>query len=213
MTITKQNYVFIDFENTQAIDTKRLSGLPVRIVIFTGQNQKTLSIDLVKRLLEFQGAEIYESCGIGKNALDFQLAFYAGRIFEREPEAVLHIVSRDKGFDPLVAHIKSQKRSCSRVDNFSALPFFQVTNNKPTAEKEDYTTYTISHRVDFALTRFSKTPAISRPRKIKTLKSSLNSHFQKQLSEADIDKIVNELIARKHISIGASENVIYAMKA
>ena len=87
-------------------------------MIFVGQNQKSLPVELVKRLLEHQGmVEIYESAGTGKNALDFQLAFYAGRVFEREPEIFVHIVSRDKRFDQLVTHIRSQGRECSRVDN------------------------------------------------------------------------------------------------
>lgn len=204
MNLTKRNYVLVDFENTQAVETEKLSGLPVRIILFLGQNQKLLPIDLVKRLLEFQGtAEIYESAGTGKNALDFQLAFYAGRIFEREPEAFLHIVSRDKGFDPLVSHIKSQNRLCTRVDSFSALPFLKVLEGKSPSEKEDYTSYSLARRMEFSIARISGIQASARPRKVRTLKSSLHSHFQKQLSVSDIDLIVEELIAKNHIAVGA----------
>lgn len=142
MTLMRLNYVLADFENAQSIDTEKLIGLPIKTVIFVGQTQKSLPIKLVKRLLDHQDrVDIYESAGNEKNALDFQVAFYAGRIFEREPGAFIHIVSADKGFDPLVAYIKSQNRSCSRAESFLALPFFREGSLKPVSEKEDYTTF------------------------------------------------------------------------
>lgn len=44
----------------------------------------------------------------GKNALDFFIAFEMGRIMEKHPHAVCTILSGDKGFDPLRAHIRSK---------------------------------------------------------------------------------------------------------
>jgi hypothetical protein len=212
MTITKRNYVLVDFENVQALGLEKINGLPVTIVIFSGKNQKTLPIKMVKRLLDYQGKiEFYESAGIGKNALDFQLAFYAGRIFEREPEAFLHIVSHDKGFDPLVAHIKSQGRGCSRVDSFGDLPFSHAQEDRPPAEKEDYNLFALDKRVEFALSRITKMQPISRPRKLKTLKSAIHSHFLKQLPERDIDLVVTELLKRNKVLVGASNNITYTI--
>jgi len=213
MVITRQNYVLIDFENTQLIDAEKLRGLSVKVVIFVGQNQKSLPIDLVKLLLEHPGTfEIFESAGSGKNALDFQLAFYAGRLFEREPEAYLHIVSRDKGFDPLILHIKSQGRHCYRMDDFTSLPFLHALDGKPSAEKEVYTTYTIRRRVEFALARIAKVSLTKRPRKTKTLKTWLQTQFQKQLPLSDMDAVVSALVAGKHLSIGAAESLVYRLK-
>lgn len=210
MTITKRNYVLIDFENTQSIDAERLSGLPVKIVIFVGQNQKSLPVELVKRLLEYQGTvEIYESAGIGKNALDFQLAFYAGRVFEREPEAFVHIVSRDKGFDPLVTHIRNQGRHCFRVDNFGALPLLQAIEEKVTSEKEDFVTYTLKQRVDFALGRITRMQSNSRPRKLKTLKSAIHSQFMKQFTEDEIQDVITEILKGRQVILGAADSVTY----
>lgn len=210
MTITKRNYVLIDFENTQAIEAERLRGLPVKIVIFVGQHQKSLPLELVRRLLEYQGTvELYESAGVGKNALDFQLAFYAGRVFEREPEAYVHIVSRDKGFDPLVTHIRNQGRPCYRVDSFAELPILRGLDDTPAAEKEDFTKYPLTQRVDFALARLKKMQSNCRPRKIKTLKSAIHSQFMKQLPEEEIQVVVNELVKSRQVIVGAADSITY----
>ena len=210
MTITKPNYVLIDFENTQSIEADRLSGLPVKIVIFVGQNQKSLPVELVRRLLEYQGmVEIYESAGIGKNALDFQLAFYAGRVFERDPEAIVHIVSKDKGFDPLVAHIRSQGRPCFRVDTFGALRILQTSEEKDPSEKDDFAAFTLKQRVDFAISRITKMQANSRPRKLKTLKSAIHSQFMKRFSDDEIQLIINQFVKNQQITVGTAESITY----
>ncbi len=41
MSTTKQNYVLVDFENVQAIDPEKLKDLPVKVVLFVGQHQKS----------------------------------------------------------------------------------------------------------------------------------------------------------------------------
>lgn len=212
MTLTKRNYVLVDYENTQAIEPEKLSGLPIKLVIFVGKNQTSIPVELVKRLFQCQCAmDIYESAGVGKNALDFQLAFYAGRIFEKEPEACIHIVSHDKGFDPLVEHIKKQKRCCSRVDAFRNLPF--LNQSKVTKDKVDFKTLTQAQLVDFAVQRLTKMTANTRPRKRTTLLSSLQAQFSKQLSERDLQGIVDVLIQKGVVNCGEKDSISYQFQA
>jgi hypothetical protein len=66
--------------------------------------------------------ELVAAAGSGRNALDFMVAFHAGRIIERNPNAVIHILSKDKGFDPLIRHLNDSGRTANRYDNFSAIP-------------------------------------------------------------------------------------------
>lgn len=170
MTINKRNYVLVDYKNIQAIEPEKLSGLPVKLVSFVGKAQKSIPVEAVKRLCQCRCAiEIFESAGVGRNALDFQLTFYAGQIFEKEPEACIHIVSHDKGFDSLVEHIKKQKRCCSRVDSFISLPFLRGV--KSSKDKMDLKALTLDQRVKFALQRLVKMSSNTRPRKLKTLQS------------------------------------------
>ena len=53
--------------------------------------------------------------------MDFHIAFYIGRLSKEEPGSEFHIVSKDKGFDPLVQHLRSLKIKASRVDGPSKL--------------------------------------------------------------------------------------------
>ena len=155
--------------------------------------------------------DIYESAGVGKNALDFQLAFYAGRIFEKEPEACIHIVSHDKGFDPLVEHIKKQKRCCSRVDSFQTLPF--LNQPKITKDKVEFKTLPQAQLVDFAVQRLTKMTANTRPRKLTTLLSSLQAQFSKQLSERELQGIVDVLVQKGFVVCGEKESITYQLPA
>lgn len=212
MQITKRNYILVDFENTQVVVPEQISGLPVKLVIFVGKAQSHLPVELVQRLLKCQcTVEIYESAGNGKNALDFQMAFYAGRVFEKEPEACIHIASHDKGFDPLVAHIKKQGRCCSRVDDFKSLPFLALAESKRQSVKEDFTKSSQSHRIEIAIQRLTKMSSASRPRKLRTLKSALHAQYAKQLSEKEVEEVLSELIQSGHVLLGEKESVSYKL--
>jgi hypothetical protein len=125
MTITKRNYILIDYENVQSVALERLKSLPVSVVIFVGQSQKHIPIELFRKACAFTGSiEVIESIASGKNALDFQMACYAGAISEKEPLAFIHFVSKDKGFDAVVLYLKSLGRLAARSDSFLGLGLF-----------------------------------------------------------------------------------------
>lgn len=44
--------------------------------------------------------------GQGRNALDFQLAFYLGYVAAKHPDAELVVVANDCGYDPMLAHAR-----------------------------------------------------------------------------------------------------------
>ena len=51
--------------------------------------------------------KLVEIEGSGKNALDFHIAFYLGEILTRTPSAKCVVLSKDKGFEPLVKHLSA----------------------------------------------------------------------------------------------------------
>lgn len=207
-----RHYVLVDFENTQQLEPQNLSGCPAKLVIFIGNTQKHISTDLVKRLFQCQcTVELFESAGAGKNALDFQMAFYAGRVFEREPKASLHIVSRDKGFDPLVTHLREHQRCCSRVDSFHLLPFLASSESKPQKAKTTVSALSPDERRLSAIKRLTNMSPNTRPRKVKTLASSLSSQFSKQLTEAEIKTLIDELIQKGNVLVGENDCVSYQL--
>jgi hypothetical protein len=109
-------YVLVDFENVQPQDMDLLRGEQYRVTIFRGPHQRKVDFDIVESLQPL-GANVkhVRSERHGKNALDFHIAFYMGRLVEehtgngsRESGAARFIlVSKDGGFDALLRHVES----------------------------------------------------------------------------------------------------------
>lgn len=125
-------YVLIDFENVQPKTLDRLQPGSVRIKVFLGQHQNRLMLELVQALQPFGAdAEYIAIQGSGPDAVDFHIAFYIGRLAAEDPDAAFTIVSRDKGFDPLVRHLVGLGIPCQRIPDIDGTP----AGAKPAAKK------------------------------------------------------------------------------
>lgn len=110
------NYVLIDFENVQPKALDMLQPGSVRIRVFLGQQQTRLMLELVQALQRFGAdAQYVPIQGSGPDAVDFHIAFYIGRLSVEDPGAQFTIVSKDKGFDPLVRHLTGMGITCQRL--------------------------------------------------------------------------------------------------
>lgn len=115
-------FVLIDFENVQPAALGRLRVGETRVKVFLGQQQSKLALDLVQALQPFGGdAEYIQIQGSGPDAVDFHIAFYIGQISGAEPTTSFTIVSKDKGFDPLVRHLIGKGIKCRRLAEIPAL--------------------------------------------------------------------------------------------
>jgi hypothetical protein len=121
MPVPPQNYIYIDFENIQEVDIHLIADRPVKVVIALGMRQTNLPVEMVKALLKYPAqVELVEVGVQGKNALDFVLAYYIGQQTLQDPKGYFHILSRDKGFDSLVEHLRDQKKiSIRRHERFA----------------------------------------------------------------------------------------------
>ena len=119
-------YILIDFENVQpdAADLKLIRGEDYRVRVFHGARQNKFDAALVKALQPLGDNVEYIQCErSGKNALDFHLAFYLGRLVEEgiaaspasKQKSRFIIVSKDGGFDALLGHIESLGHEIRRV--------------------------------------------------------------------------------------------------
>jgi len=195
----RTNYILIDFENTQVVDLSLITGKPVKVMLLMGEKQKHLPIVLVKQLLAHADqVNIIESTCVGKNALDFILAYHVGQLSQQDPTGYFHIVSKDKGFDPLVTHLKQQKVSAARHDEFAKIP---ALVDLPALSPLD--------KVEFLTKRFAQHLA-SRPATRTSLMSHIHSTFAKQLSEAEVAGLVSDLEQRKLISFDEKNKVSYS---
>ena len=178
--------LLVDFENVQQVDLTRLDD-SYRVVIFMGSGQKSVPVALVASAqklgsrLEWQSVE-----GNGRNALDFYIAFQLGRLIEKSPSFHCIVLSKDKGFDPLIQHLNKNGMRCKRVNSL-----LELEPKSATVEGPDY------KRVFELLGKVDKK---SRPRKRATLSQYISSMFQKNISQSDVNRIIDILFANKMIS-------------
>jgi ribosomal protein S27AE len=117
----KQKLILVDYENIQKID---LSGLDdsYRAIIFVGAKQNPPKASRNKSTSHrFNRVDFHKIEGAGKNALDFHIAFHLGRTIETAPHTECFVLSRDKGFDPLLSHLNKNGLNCRRVVSLDEL--------------------------------------------------------------------------------------------
>lgn len=194
----RTNYIFVDFENTQVHDVRLISGKPVILLLVMGDKQKQLPIPLIKQLLAHadQVGLIEANCA-GKNALDFVLSYHVGQWAKQDPTGYFHIVSKDKGFDPLITHLKQLKVSAARYDEFDQIPVFV-----------DHQKTTVNDKILLLTERFSK-PGVGRPAKREKLLAYINATFSRQLPESEVLGLVQDMQQRKLIAINGDNKVTY----
>jgi hypothetical protein len=135
----RTNIVLIDSENVQPDSIERLKQDHFRVFVFVGANQKSIDKAVVRAVHALgPNGDYIEISGNGPNALDFHIAYYIGKYAVEMPDAYFHIISKDKGFDPLVKHLKEQKIFCSRSTSVKDIPLLKTTEKLPPKERADF---------------------------------------------------------------------------
>lgn len=116
--------LLVDLENKHKVDLSPLDQ-SYRAIIFVGANQNPPKASKKPATAHrFSRVDFLKISGSGKNALDFHIAFELGRTFETEPSTHCFVLSGDKGFDPLLNHLKSNGMPCRRIESIEELfPF------------------------------------------------------------------------------------------
>lgn len=181
-------YILVDFENVQPKNLALLAGHDLKLIVFLGANQEKITVDFAAKMQSLGGKASYRQIsGNGPNALDLHIAFYIGELAAKDTDAEFHIISGDKGFDPLVAHLRGRKISTHRNKGLSEINLLKTPE-----------TGSLEVRVADVLKNL-KARGASRPAKVKTLKSCINASFNKSLNDAELTGIVSELEKRNHI--------------
>jgi septum formation topological specificity factor MinE len=195
----RTNYVLIDFENVRPESLEQLAHDHFKLLVFVGASQTKLPFEIAASLQQLgPKAEYVKISGNGSNALDFHIAYYIGQLAAADPSAYFHIISKDTGFDPLIQHLKSKKVFADRVKAIADIPLVKASNTKSPIE-----------RLEIILAKLRQLKA-SKPRTVATLSSTIASLFQKQLSEAEISILVQELVGKQYLSVTGTK-VSYAL--
>jgi hypothetical protein len=202
----KTNFVLIDFENVQPKNLGLLEGPSFKIKVFAGANQSKVPMEMVRALQPFGlGAEYVEITGSGKNSLDFHIAYYIGRLATENPGASFHVISKDKGFDPLIKHIKAQGISCQRSSSIAEIPGVRISSSKSVSNPVNMVktpdTRSIVEKIDAVIKHLVKLNT-AKPRTLKTLRSVIKQVFMKNgIADAELEEIVRQLTESRTINI------------
>ncbi|NEX23840.1 hypothetical protein G3480_26915 [Thiorhodococcus mannitoliphagus] len=116
-------HFLIDYESLQPPDLAGLQGEDVRVLIFVGAQQNRIPFDFANAMQQLgERARYVKISGAGRNALDFHLAFYLGEVVQKDPGGVFRIVSKDGGFDPLIAHLQADEIDVKRLEILGERP-------------------------------------------------------------------------------------------
>ena len=212
------NQIFVDFENTQLIDLSLTHNKAVKITFLIGDKQKHLPIQFVKQLVIYsQKIQLIETQSAGKNALDFILAFYLGQACYQHKNHAFYIVSKDKGYDSLVQHLRLSDVKIERYDEFSQIPLFttqKVQNKSITHVAINHKTVSsikqkelISEKLQIIIEYLRKNTN-NRPKKQDSLVNFLKSHL-KTVTLANIDQLILQEMVRKTIVTIDNKSVTY----
>ena len=193
----KTNYLLIDYENVQPKSLSVLNGHPFKVVVFVGAKQAKVPIEFASALQALgSNAEYIQISGSGSNALDFHIAFKMGELSKADPTACFHIISKDSGFDPLIAYVRKRGIQAQRSKEIADLPLLKLSTTTTAPEKLDAIVHNLAAR------------GAGRPRKVKTLSNTINALFRKKLNATEVANLIKALEKDGHISI-EGDNVSY----
>jgi PIN domain-containing protein len=192
-------YVLIDYENVQPETFEHLDPKVYALLVFVGANQAKMPTNLVTALQRFESRCIQVS-GNGRNALDFHLAYYLGRIAAAEPRASFYIVSKDSGFDPMIHHLKVEGIKAGRVTTIDEIAGKKASGTKvpakiPSARQDRLAVITDN------LKRRTK----ARPRTVSKLHTVIHELFLKQLSDGDVTGLVDQLVQQGVVTVDGTK--------
>jgi hypothetical protein len=214
------NHVFVDFENVQEIDLAVVGNQTVSFTMLLGPQQTKMKVTVVEKLLEHAASvQFVRLVSTGPNALDFTLSYYIGRAAATDPNGFFHIISKDKGFDPLIEHLRSKHIRACRHDDFTALRFSgsakpQSTTPPPPAASVKVQTKPralppIASELEMRVLDRLRKPSTQRPR----TKEKLVSYLLHDVAADKVSALIENLSQAGHLFIDDKGAVKYRLDA
>jgi hypothetical protein len=158
--------------------------------VFHGKDQKFTG-PLLKIALEFGKDKFIpvEISGTGKNASDFHIAYFLGKLSRDVENPFFHIISKDTGFKPLVHYLKDvEKIFCLQEPEITDIPLLKTVSEQP--HKSHYQIV-----LEFLSSRNS-----GKPKTKNTLRNQIISVCKKEIDESEADRIIQQLVNNKVIN-------------
>jgi hypothetical protein len=205
----RKNYVLIDFENVQPESLAALQHDHFEIKIFLGATQTKISFEIAQAMQTMgPRAEYIKMGGTGSNALDFHIAYYIGHLSAKDPTAYFHIISKDTGFDPLIAHLNAKNISVIREGSIEDIPLVKsplppILPRMPqpvTSISAPTPIYKPEPHLLTIVGTLRPTKA-TKPLTVKSLTSHIKATLPNTISETEITSLIADMAKRHLITI------------
>ena len=132
---TQRVHLLVDWENVQpkGDELKTLVPEGTDVWLFHGPHQ-TVDPTGHEQVYGAEQVTRIPRTGAGRNALDFQLAYYVGYISARQPEGRFVVVSNDQGYEPMLEHARELGFDAQRC-GFRRVPTPPAVSAVPIAQK------------------------------------------------------------------------------
>ena len=233
MSQTRANYIYIDYENIHEVPLDGLAGKLVSVVLVIGENQKHVPVDFAVGSPYPGQVECVRTGCSGKDALDLVLAYHIGRKAAADPEGHFQIVSRDKAFDALVKHLKTQKVEAARRESMhdivladgvkpisnpvaaqpakkAAKPADGATANPVNGSEPTWSAGNAAALFKKHLMSMKGNGSDSRPKSGKSLRARLQSQSPKKLTSEQVESVIKSLLKGNWLQISPQGAVSYA---
>ncbi|MEX2243819.1 MAG: PIN domain-containing protein [Fimbriimonadaceae bacterium] len=186
----RTHFILVDFENVKDVDLRDLNREDVRVILFLGNNQKKVPTELAVQMQALgERGQYVQISGNGPNALDFHIAFTIGEKCRTEDQSFFHIISKDAGFDPLIAYLKGKRILAARHKSIGDAPFIMSSQPKTAATRAAY------------LMEKLGSPKATKPRTAKTLSNAVRTVFHRHISDKDVEDVIAALCSRGFVTI------------
>ena len=187
-----------DNENVQEVDLDLIVGKAVKVFLVAGQRRKTFPSLLARKIHQYHDQVTWiESEGATNNALDLVLAYHVRLQAKADPKGYFHILAKDKDYDALIKHLRANSFLASRDDEFARIPVLVAM-----------TRLSLEDRVKWVVGRFQKNK-VSRPKRKKSLLTTIGSFCRKELSDEEVQQIVTDMVGKKLIELSPQGEVVY----
>ncbi len=185
----QKKILLIDYENIQQIDLSVIEDIDIQVKIFIGKSQNKIPFSLVADAQRFgTNFDWIKIDGNGNNALDFHIAYYLGFLTRVDQKSEYIILSKDKGFDPVVRYVTKKNIKCKRINSIVEI---LETKKKPSIDQG---------HMNKILDNLRKIDKAKRPRKRMTLHKYAISLVKGTMSEKEVIEIIDELFIEGLIS-------------
>ncbi len=214
LTKSSARALLIDLDNCPKqieLIHEALAGI-TRAVACYGSVEPKVQVGLVPLLAAAINAGKLEIIGMeksGKNAADFGLAFWAGKLTaELPPETEFLILSQDGDLDHVVNLLRSLGRKVERIDGKSSK--LELADRKPVARHPVLSTAEKRSSGEFAEDYYRQQLQTGKPRPTKKTKllNSIKTKFKKR-KEIKPEEVVQALLDRGIIAIDEKGRVTY----